>query len=124
MRGLAGTAFLFISTYTFLVAELSAGMTCDDTCSPDPGREWSRYADSPQWAVIGWLGWAVLLSAVACAVATRLGQRAIAGTTLGAWVLSCLGLASLLTSGEGVWLLMAAVAGVALVLSGRRVRAA
>ncbi|MDX6723041.1 MAG: hypothetical protein QOD73_1445 [Solirubrobacteraceae bacterium] len=123
-RGLAGTAFLFMSMFAFLLAEVVAVMTCDDTCSPDPGREWSRYRDSLEWDVIGWLGWAMLLSAVACAVATRLGHRAIAGPMLGVWVLSSLGLASLLTSGDGVWFLPGAVAGAAMVFSGQRVRTA
>ena len=113
---LAAAVFLVISLTIFADAMLDAGMKCDDTCSPDIGEPWTRYAGSRQWAAISWLGWGVLGFAIGCYVACRRRHLALAGTLLTAWAVACLGLATLQSSGEEPWMLLALVTGAVMLL--------
>jgi len=50
------------------------GFSCDESCTlltgegTRPGVRWQDAADSWQWTAIGWLGFATLVLALACAV--------------------------------------------------------
>jgi hypothetical protein len=74
-----------------------SGFSCDESCTllqgegTRPGIPWRDAADSWQWTAIGWLGFATLVCALACAVALHVpaARRRRAPAVLGGLAALC-----------------------------------
>jgi hypothetical protein len=68
-----GVFVLGLATATVWV--FVSGFSCDESCTlltgegTRPGIPWQDAADAWQWTAIGWLGFATLVFALACAIA-------------------------------------------------------
>ena len=71
----AGAAFLALAAPTALVTLYIGAVTCDESCSDEPGVRWPEDSGAWQWDLVVGLGAAGFLLALACVVARAARMR-------------------------------------------------
>ena len=125
VRGIAGVSFILLSLGVWVISLFTAGFACEP-CDPDArpaGHEWTQAPEASEWALIFYLGSAILVLALAAVAMLRLRRHRTALLFLLAYLAVAVQLGrmfSLVHGREGwAWVLWPMAAGAVMLLAAR-----
>jgi drug/metabolite transporter (DMT)-like permease len=109
----AGAAFLVLAAITALVTLYIGAITCDESCSDEPGVRWPEDSGAWQWDLVVGLAAAGFLLALACVAARAASKRRTAQILALAYAATAIVAAALLDQAGDSFALIGAAPAVA-----------